>query len=259
MPNDIGRHWLLLRGLSREAGHWGEFVPLLQTRFPSAQIHTLDLPGTGSRYTEDSPTRINAIMTAVRSEADRQGLLHAPLTLLGLSLGGMVAWEWLSKHPEEINAAVLLNSSMASLSPFYRRLRWQSYPNFFNLLLQPNRYRRELAIIRIIANRRDDDEQTARAWAQIQADHPVRFCNTVRQLYAAANYSPQNSKPDIPILLLNARGDRLVDPNCSEAIKNNWQLPLLTHPWAGHDLTLDDGAWVADALSQWLAKPGSAA
>ena len=41
--------WFLLRGLSREAGHWGEFVPALRAALPDAAIHTIDLPGAGLR------------------------------------------------------------------------------------------------------------------------------------------------------------------------------------------------------------------
>jgi pimeloyl-ACP methyl ester carboxylesterase len=252
MPNSIGQNWLLLRGLSREAGHWGEFLPLLQSRFPLAHIHTLDLPGTGQRYQETSPCSIKEITNSVRAQALKQGLLNQPLTILGLSLGGMVAWEWMLMYPEDICAAALINTSQASLSPFYHRLRWQSYPNFFKLITQPNRFKRELAVIRYVANNRDKDEQIAKEWEKIQAERPISFENSIRQIIAAARYRPENRKPTPPILLLKGRGDRLVAPACSEAIAKKWHLELHTHPRAGHDLALDDGAWVADRLQCWL-------
>lgn len=256
MPDPIGRNWLLLRGLSREAAHWGEFTPLLQAQFPTARISTLDLPGTGTRYRETSPDSIDAIMASVRHQALTAGLLSQPLTIVGLSLGGMVAWEWMLKHPRDIGAAALINTSMASLSPFYQRLRWQSYPNFFKLLMQPNRFRRELAIVRCVANRRDRDQQTASAWARIQAERPVTFANTLRQLAAAARYRPGDKKPDVPLLLLSGRGDRLVAPACSDAIQTHWRLPLKSHPWAGHDLTLDDPDWAVKHLKDWVEQLG---
>jgi len=254
MASELGQHWLLLRGLSREAAHWGEFLPRLQSEFPTAKMYTLDLPGTGARHQENSPLRISAIMEAVREEAKKLQLLERPLTIVGLSLGGMVAWEWISKHPDEICAGILINSSMANLSPFYQRLRWQSYANFFKLIVQPDRYRRELTIIRCVANSREHEEETAKTWASIQVKRPVRVCNTLRQLYAAAHYRPSNEKPGKPILLINARGDRLVAPDCSEAIQAEWKLPLKTHPWGGHDLPLDDGDWIAKTLKQWLTE-----
>lgn len=215
-----------------------------------------DLPGTGKRYRETSPDTINAIMESVRQQALAEGLLSEPLAIIGLSLGGMVAWEWSLKHPRDICAAALINTSMASLSPFYQRLRWQSYPNFFKLLMQPNRFRRELAIVRCVANRRDRDQQTASAWAQIQTERPVTFTNTLRQLAAAARYRPGDKKPGVPLLLLSGRGDRLVAPACSDAIQTEWQLQLKSHPWAGHDLTLDDADWAVKHLKDWVEQLG---
>lgn len=256
MPREIGRNWLLLRGLSREAAHWGDFPPLLQAQFSEARIHTLDLPGTGKRYRETSPDTINAIMESVRQQALAEGLLSEPLVIIGLSLGGMVAWEWSLKHPRDICAAALINTSMASLSPFYQRLRWQSYPNLFKLLVQPTPYRKELTIIRCVANRRDRDREIALEWAGIQTERPVRLCNTARQLKAAARYRPGKSKPKVPLLLLSGRGDRLVAPACSDAIQTEWHLQFKSHPWAGHDLTLDDADWVVKHLKDWVEQLG---
>ncbi|QPK64148.1 alpha/beta hydrolase [Methylomonas sp. LL1] len=252
MHNDIGQNWLLLRGLSREAAHWGAFLPLLQSRFPSARITTLDLPGTGRLYRQTCPCRMDEITESVRKQALEQGLLSRPLTVVGLSLGGMLTWEWMLRHPDDICGAALINTSLASLSPFYRRMRWQSYPDFFKIMLLPNLYRRELAILEWVANRRDWDREIALKWEKIQRARPVSLRNSLRQITAAAHYRPGDEKPEPPILLLNGRGDRLVAPACSSALQQKWQLQLETHPWAGHDLTLDDGAWVADRLEAWI-------
>lgn len=248
------QRWILLRGLSRESAHWGDFLPLLQNRFPEAQIHTLDLPGTGQRHRETSPCSIEEITRTLRNQAQAQGLLQHPVILLSLSLGGMVGWEWMQKYPADIKAASLINTSMAGLSPFYQRLRWQSYGSFLKIIGQRNGYRRELAIIRCIANRRDLDGELARQWWQVQEERPVTLSNTARQLWAAARYRPANRRPETPVLLLSGRGDRLVSPACSEAIQTKWKIPLQTHPWAGHDLPIDDGSWVVDRLAAWLAQ-----
>ncbi|KGF78004.1 hydrolase, partial [Massilia sp. JS1662] len=39
--------WVLMRGLTRESGHWGTFMGKLQARFPDDRIVALDLPGNG--------------------------------------------------------------------------------------------------------------------------------------------------------------------------------------------------------------------
>lgn len=252
MNKNVGSNWLLLRGLSREAAHWGEFEKVMQATFPSARIHTLDLPGTGRFHGHVSPGNIPDITEIVRRHALEQGFLQQPLTILALSLGGMVAWEWLRKYPNDINGAALVNTSFASLSPFYRRLRWQSYGKFVRLLLRTDLYRRELAIVQLVSNRRDQDHKMAEEWEKIQAEHPVGLRNSLRQIMAAASYRPSADKPRQPMLLLNSRGDRLVAPVCSEAIHKRWQIELNTHPWAGHDLSLDDAVWLANRLKDWV-------
>jgi hypothetical protein len=50
-----------------------------------------------------------------------------------------------------------------------------------------------------------------------------------------------------------AAGDRLVDPECSRTLARAWQADFIEHPNAGHDLPLDDGAWVAQQIERWSA------
>jgi len=252
MPNSIGQNWLLLRGLSREAAHWGNFPSLLQSCFPAARISTLDLPGTGQRYQDISPCSIAGITETVRQQALEQAMLNGPLTIVGLSLGGMVSWEWMLKYPEDICGAALINTSLANLSPFYQRLRWKIYPNFFRVITQRNRALRELAIVKCVSNRRDQDEKISLEWANIQYQRPVSLSNTLRQITAAACYRPKDIQPKQPVLLLAGRGDRLVSPACTDAIQQKWHFPVRHHPWGGHDLPLDDGFWLASRLQEWV-------
>lgn len=252
MPDHIPRNWLLLRGLCREAAHWGEFPALLQSAFPDSSINTIDLPGTGCFHRQISPKRIEEITDKVRGHALHAGLLNRRLSILALSLGGMVAWEWLHRYPQDIAELALVNTSFASLNPFYQRLRWQSYRQFLKILLERDSYRRELAIIRLISNRRDQDRELALIWTAIQKERPISVKNAFRQISAAARYRPSEYQYQAPVLLLNGRGDRLVAPACSEAIHSQWGIDIFSHPWAGHDLILDDGAWVVNRLKDWV-------
>jgi pimeloyl-ACP methyl ester carboxylesterase len=271
MNKMLGQNWILLRGLARESAHWGAFVPLLQSTFPDAQITLLDLPGTGCFHQETSPNTIKAITDSVRSHALDNGVIQQPVTILALSLGAMVAWEWMRRYPDDICGAVLMNTSFADLSPFYQRLRWQSYKDFVTLAMTRNLHKRESGILRLTSNRRNisrdgvyaasqsgtgaaQRKQTIRAWEKIQNERPIGLKNSFRQIIAAASYRPGDIKPEQPVLLLNGLGDRLVAPACSEAIHKKWNLELRRHPWAGHDLTLDHGEWVAMQLKDWLAK-----
>ncbi|MDD5411051.1 MAG: alpha/beta hydrolase [Methylobacter sp.] len=271
MNKRLGQNWILLRGLARESAHWGDFVPLLQSTFPDAQITLLDLPGTGCFHREASPRTIKAITDSVRRHALDHAFLQQPVTILALSLGAMVAWEWMRSYPEDICGATLMNTSFADLSPFYQRLRWQSYRDFVALMMTRDVHNRESGILQLISNRRyiardgvyaasqsgtgaaQDEQQIIQAWKKIQDERPMSLNNSFRQIIAAATYQPGDIKPEQPVLLLNGLGDRLVAPVCSEAIHKKWNLELRSHPWAGHDLTLDDGAWVALQLKDWVA------
>jgi len=254
MRDAYGKHWLLLRGLSRESAHWGDFPELLRLTFPQSQISTLDLPGSGSRNSERCPMSIARITDAVRQQAIRQNLLQQPLTVLALSMGGMIAWEWMLKYPEDICAGALINVSLASLSPFYKRMHWRNYPDLLKLLALQDPLQRELTIVRRVTNLSEKHPALAERWEQIHRARPVGRLNSLRQIAAAASYRPEAGKPQSPILLLNSRGDRLVDPDCSVAIQRRWQLQLETHLWGGHDLTSDDGPWVVNTLQAWLRK-----
>jgi len=252
MNKEQPANWLLLRGLSREAGHWGEFVEQLQTALPNAHIHKVDLPGTGRYYQQQSPCTIGEISRFVRLRAQEQGLLQTPINLLALSLGGMVAWDWLSHYPDDINAAILVNTSFASLSPFHQRLRWQSYRQISQVLLETDSDRRELAILNLVSNRNQQNSLVAAEWQNIQRLRPVSPSNSFRQILAAARFKPTNQHPRPPVLLLNSAQDRLVSPHCSLAIQQQWQLPMYIHPWAGHDLSMDDGPWLIEQIKTWL-------
>jgi pimeloyl-ACP methyl ester carboxylesterase len=254
MNNEPEKHWILLRGLARESRHWGAFIPKLQTMFPDAKITLLDLPGTGCLYQETSPNTIAQITHQVRAQALAKGCLQQPVNLLALSLGAMVAWEWMQNYPEDIATATLINTSFASLSPFYQRLRWQSYHRFINLVLTSNVRQREEKILQLTSNNADANSSVILDWEKIQSEQPISFKNSLQQILAAASYKPSDKKPSHPVLLLNSLQDRLVSPRCSMAIQQQWQLELRSHVSAGHDLTLDAGDWVAKQLKNWLIK-----
>lgn len=253
--NPIGQNWLLLRGLARESAHWGNFIQELQQAFPEANISVLDLPGTGQSYLDNSPKTISDITKQTRLKALEKGLLNQPITLLAVSLGGMVAWEWLKTYPNDINGACIINTSFSNLSPFYQRLRWQCYPNFLAIIAQQNIQQRERAILQLVSNKRDHDEIVSHEWANIQNQRPISLKNSFKQIIAAATFKPDHIKLNSPTLLLNSKNDKLVSSVCSEKIHQHYQLPIHYHPWAGHDLTLDDPKWVATQLQDWIFKP----
>ena len=242
--------WVLLRGLMRDQRHWGDFPAIFGAAMPGAQIVTPDFPGNGARHREASPTRVADMVEACRAGLRARG--HAgPYSLLALSLGAMVAVEWSARYPGEIVRCVLINTSMQPFSPFYRRLRWQNYAAIAGMLLRGGAARQEALVLRLTSKRHAGDHDLLRRWIGFQQSHAVTRANAINQLLAAARYRAPAARPAPPLLVLCSRADRLVDARCSAKLARAWQAPCLQHPDAGHDLPLDDGAWVAQAVARW--------
>ncbi|MFO1336741.1 MAG: alpha/beta hydrolase [Burkholderiaceae bacterium] len=250
--------WVLLRGLTREAAHWGDFPAALQARWPTARVLTLDLPGCGTEHRQRSPDRIEGMVDALRAQLKTRQVA-TPVHLLALSLGGMVAVDWARRYPGELAGVVLVNTSLARFSRVDQRLRPANLPALLRLLLAARRpAAREAIVLRLTSNRADEWPAVVSAWADVRRARPVSTMNALRQLLAAARYRAPRDAPAVPALVLTSAGDRLVDPACSRRLAAAWSWPLAEHPGAGHDLPLDDGAWVIDQVVDQVAAQAAA-
>lgn len=244
------RRWLLLRGLTREQAHWGALPAQLRQAMPGDEVQLLDLPGAGRLHRERSPLDIAGLVQACRDQCRAQRLA-GPLHLIGLSMGGMVAAQWLLQHPQEVAGAVLVNSSTRRLSPLPQRLRPACWPTLAQLLLRWGRPETEAAVLRLTSADPAAHTAVLAGWTAVQRARPVARANALRQLLAAARYRLPPGRPACPVLVLCSAGDRLVDPRCSAALAQHWGCALAMHPSAGHDLPLDDGAWLVQRVADW--------
>lgn len=243
--------WVLLRGLTRERGHWGDFPQRLGERLTDARIVALDLPGNGELHRLASPSRVEDMAEACRAQLRARGI-RGPVQVLAMSLGAMVALAWAAAHPAEIAGCVLINTSLRGISPAHQRLRPSSYATLLGLLAHPDARHRELAILRLTS--RSAPAGVLEHWLELRRVHPVSRVNALRQLVAAARFRAPSRPPAVPMLVLCGAADALVDPRCSAALAARWRLPLVQHPRAGHDLALDAPDWVASQVCAWLAR-----
>ena len=246
--------WVLLRGLMREQRHWGRFPNQLAETVAGAEVVTPDLPGNGQRHALRSPTTVADMVAFCRQDLLARGV-RPPYSLLALSLGGMVAVEWASRHPGELTRCVLINTSMRPHSRFHERLRWQNYGAIVRQLLDGGVERQERLILRLTSRHGDAAERAGllKRWLGYQREFPVTRANALRQLWSAARFRAPAERPAVPLLVLSSAGDQLVDPRCSRRLAQAWQAEHREHPDAGHDLPLDDGTWVAGQVGKWLA------
>ena len=221
--------WIFLRGLTRSSAHWGAFIAEFEAA-NDVQVIALDLPGNGMLWQQRSATRVAQMASQCQQELTRRGI-HAPVGVLAMSLGGMVAAQWALQQPQSVRELVLINTSARPFNPFWQRLRPLSGVRLMKLALTgaaPQDWERE--ILHLTSNHAR--HEVLQAWCEERVQRPVSGLNALRQLLAAAH-------------------DRLVSAQCSEALAQQWGAALQVHPSAGHDLTLDDGPWVAAAVRYW--------
>jgi pimeloyl-ACP methyl ester carboxylesterase len=249
--------WIFLRGLSREARHWGNFPDVFRQAVANANIATPDLPGNGRLNHLASPLTIHRMVEHCRADLSRQGIAP-PYHLLGLSLGAMVVVEWATRYPHDLLPCVLINTSMRPFSAFYQRLRPANYPDLLTLAMNKHDAgKKERAILKMTSTRGAEQTEVIDAWVSWRRQSPVTKLNTLRQLLAAARYRAPLKPPKTPLLVLVSANDRLVDPQCSHQMASHWGLATQTHATAGHDLPLDDGPWVARQVHNWTASLAS--
>ena len=249
--------WILLRGLGRESRHWGDFPDILRRELmhgdnaAPARILSPDLAGNGTRNAQRSPCRIETMADDLRARLLAEGV-PPPYHLLALSLGAMVAVAWAQQHPLEVRGAVLINTSLRPFSPMFERLRPENYRRLLPLPLIGDAEREN--IIHALTSRHPQHRaEIVDAWIHLRRDRPVTTANLLRQLLAAARFRAPDAKPSPPLLILASKQDALVNSACSHALARHWQCPLVEHADAGHDLPLDDGAWVAAVVADRFA------
>jgi len=241
--------WVLLRGLARGHRHWAGFDRRLR-KARQADVHCPDLPGNGDRWRERSPMRVAALTDAVRANLARNGVTP-PMSVLGVSLGGMVALDWVRRFPGELRGVVLVGASSGGVCRPWHRLQ---PPALLGLLLGGLLARdvcaREALVLRWTSRRHPADAELRTRWAAIARENPVSPVNVLRQLAAATRFDGRGPIPAVPGLVIGGAADRLVSPGCSAALAASLGWPCAMCSGAGHDVTLDAPDWVLPRLRE---------
>jgi len=172
------------------------------------------------------------------------------VNILAISLGAMLATAWAEQFPDEVESLVLINSSSAKHSKFYERLIPHNYYRIANIFAG---YKKrfsveeiEREILKMTVNSSERRDYALPIWTAESTAHPTSIENFFRQLWVAGYGFPQKSP--VPTMILCSENDHFVNVSCSKNLAKNWDCPIYIHPWAGHDLTLDDPEWVIEKL-----------
>lgn len=254
-------YWFFIRGLMREATHWEDFPRLFENSLPNSKVITLDLPGSGTRWSTQSPLTVSEMAQMVRSQAlnilDKEAVKtgkRPQAYVMAISLGGMVALEWLQQFPEDLKGGVFINISLSGINPFYKRLKPQAWAQLIDIVFTRDTKIREKKVLNLTTSHFNVQESHLNNRVLAYEKHPATKSNFFRQFIAATRFKPNLKTISSPILLLNSLGDRLVDSSCSVAIGSKWNWQLKTHPTANHDLPLEDPDWVISKVKDWLSK-----
>ncbi len=243
--------WLLLRGLSRERRHWGSF-PAELARATGEKTLCLDLPGFGTESKRPSPRAIPLITDDLRRRFDEERGTER-WSILGVSLGGMIALDWCARHPSDFESCVTINTSSRA-SWALERFRLPGLRAFVGAFTS-NPIAKELITLRTISNKPASElEALAIEHAKWHRECPPTKQSLAYQLRAASKFEvPTNI--ETPVLVLASRTDRLVSYRCSERIaKAIPAAELVLHDRGGHDLPLDEPAWVCERVAAFRSR-----
>ena len=245
------KHFYLLRGLIREAEHWGEFPKLLTQAYPGSRYTLIDIPGAGKHFRSPSPLSIKKMVEKMRQTYLETKNENEECILLAISLGGMISAQWLKDFPEDFSKVILINTSYGGISPMFDRLKPKALLHLLKVPILKGRAK-EAHILRLVSNHHNVFDHTLNLWEKIYNERPVSLSNSLRQLTAAGLFRIGQFKPNIPVLLLASVQDRMVSVECSRAIAKRWEAQLQEHPTAGHDLSADDPAWIVKKVENFL-------
>jgi pimeloyl-ACP methyl ester carboxylesterase len=217
------------------------------------QVRGVDLPGTGQFIGLTAPLSIEETAIFVASQIPEPQPGSPARVLVAISLGGMVAWQLALQAEPHFHRIFMINTSLANVSPIHHRLQWKALQRLIEIAKERDLQAREKAIFKMVSRNAPVWDELAREFAEVAGQRPIRPLTIVRQLIAASRYRGADPRPGAPLVLVNSLGDDMVHPSCSAEIARKWSLPLITHPRAGHDISIDDPQWLVDIICQNLA------
>lgn len=239
---------LLLRGLGREAGHWGEFYELLNKSNTFERVIALDLPGTGSEWQRNGLWRMDAIVEDLRSRIE----LEQPTVVCAISFGAMVAMRWTELYSEDFAAAVLINTSDARLSKPWQRLKPKALKEFMLIAKEKNTESKERRVLALTSYKTtDENSEIVSEWIDIAKERPVKLRTLLSQFSVAGKFKAPKEM-NIPSLFFVSEADQIVHADCGRRLAEEYHSSVVVHPTAGHDMPLDDPKLVVENMTEFI-------
>ena len=169
---------VLLRGLMRDKRHWRSFILALE-KHKYFNVFCVDLPGTGELSHIKSPSNIENCAKYLNKNIPHFGM---PVYIIGLSMGGMVASEFMKiQNKNRIFGIFIINSSNGAFNKFYQRLNLKSLLLIPFFLILSAKYQEKL-IAYLTSNNSKIVENEIQYWfiyRKQKKNHDLKFFKTV--------------------------------------------------------------------------------
>lgn len=247
---------MMIRGLSRQQAHWGAFPDRLKQALEEKGVMVTflfeDLPGFGHRFRQKSPDSIEKIAELLVPTLEKKvQTSKQKVHLLGISMGGMVAAELAKRFPQWCESLVLINTSFSDLSPIYHRMQPSAILSALTSWCHPSRCVSERTILSLSSPRNKKNTDLLNDWLEYRTRFPPSRLAAIKQMIAAYKYRSPRNRPIPHIKIIASKGDSIAHFSCSLRLGNYWNESIDLHPWAGHDLPLEDPDWLIASLVSW--------
>ncbi len=249
---------LLLRGINSDSRYWLDFPNEFDE---DIKILIVDLPGTGKNLESKTPLSISEHVKFLRNQINPDHLSRG-MHIIGLSLGGMIAIQWLSMFPNEIKSVTAMSSTGGK---FFSSITRINPINWFKLtfsmtvdkIFRTNFFPKNL--VSVVTNIPKDSSRNnwiLTKFTSLGNESRVPMFSTLRQIIAASRWSPDfSNSPKLGnrVLLLKAQHDRFIPPKAVNRLHNMIPNSVLHEISSGHQISLSHPVEVIElSISHFL-------
>ncbi len=226
---------LLIHGWAMNSGVWTDIAMALAQDYPLKLICAVDLPGYG-HSAECSPAQYSSVALAKMIEPLCSG---KRTTLIGWSMGGLIAIDLLSRKKSLFDQLILVSSSPC----FIKKDDWHTaveanvFTNFAQSLSQDHQVtiKRFLAIQAMGSRTAREDIKTIQKQLLLRGDADIKALQSGLQLLLNEDKRSQLKSIDtIPITLIGGNRDTLIPMQGLEQLAEQENITLFSILGAGH-------------------------
>jgi 3-oxoadipate enol-lactonase len=231
-----GSPLVFVSGLGQKSAAWQLQVPYFSG---TMRVVTLDNRGAGKSSRPDYPYTMDMYVGDIASVLDSLGISE-PVTLCGLSMGGMISQNFTLKYPERVRRLVLLSTSMkVDASPLVNGIRlmgsmdekkrvWSTFAVYYSKSFR-DRLRQDAALLERLTSEILENETRIEDYE-----------NQAAAVTATHDTSGLASRISVPVLIVAGTGDLLIHPDHSRAMASAFpRARLEIIEGAGHVLNVE--------------------